>query len=1034
MSLTADQIANAEAELFVVAHRYFAGPDFDTLTLSDFAENGTPTGWTVAHNTITTSGSDWIDITNRVYGKGQWTQEWQGSTIKWTANLSGQNYSEKVVIPSIANMVLGYGVLGTGKLGYGNVATDREYLGTGKSLLCMEYLEVKDAWLVTNAASGVGNIPVNDVSYWPTSGSGEINGERFAYSGSDVGNNYLTNASHVGAGGIGTANTACTHYAGDPISRIYGWRLAWVGMIETSPWQDNYRHGAWWNLTVRSAEASLERTDSPRLRIGALDVASDGNVTTKSTLSLPALEAGNNEFVGATQNVAPANMIDGRLDTVWISQDTPSITGEDYAPFVGADMAKRNYRLMVDEIFFKPVTGFSPKNTWWIELFHNQDNGQGVPWLIMFTENRNGAIVVMYIAAGIGIEDRGRIVICPNRQIFEAYTGGVPAGVTVLETSAFCQAEYTPATISIRNVSAGLSTTPLWLINGLSGPTPKPFNLSSSQGWLAFTTTDVVSASSVVDGAVFSKFLNDEAAMDLVVWSDGPAITTIPSIIPAQDSWEGGACPFNVSTIATGQSIRRNPTGNIATNGPSDWIIESFPRPGGKWDANVAEWAQIELAEHATTLTATASVAATLLTVNDTKGWPTPLTGACCQGIFDTEVFDYTAATGTTITLSGSVSVEHADTTPIYPYADEEKQSGWPLKSITIARRSGLSTIEQGDIYLSSASGCRDYDEANFTADYFTDSPQRFGSTTAYTYEGFAVNETTPGFRWIRTILIVIHKMSDNGRAKINEVKATLVQGSLGESGTNDITNMTPGNVLKKVLVDYSWLADGDVVDNTIYTLPDGTTQQTYGLVGSISMAVTSMPRALDDVARSHGVLVRYGLNGQVYIDRDPWWVAGTDGDDGIIHGFNAARVRGDIQYVEERVLATGLALTAKLPEGTPLDRKFAGGGATTGTGIVEVTDLVVRTEPMAQWMADLLWFKETHPHRVTLVVKGVGEWCRVGQRFWIMWDLANQGYEVDLTGIRMPWICEKVTREWSWTNDKREWSTTLELRIFAGA
>ncbi|MBU2249661.1 MAG: hypothetical protein KKD77_23135, partial [Gammaproteobacteria bacterium] len=979
--LEGHQIANAEAESFVVAHRYFAGPDFDTLTLSNFTENGTPTGWTVAHNTVTTSGSEWVDITQRVYGKGSWTQEWQGSTVKWTANLSGQNYGAKVYVNAATGMVLGYGILGSGKLGYGLVAADRNYLGEGKSLLCMEYLEVKDSWLTSDTASGTTNIPINNGIFWPSSGSGEINGERFAYTG--ISGNGLTSASHVGAGGVGSTGTACTHYAGDPVSRIYGWRMAWVGMIEATPWQDNYRHGAWWNLTVRSAEASLERVDSPRLRIGAINVTEQGSVTTTPTLSVPALEAGNNEFVGTTQNVDASNIIDGRPDTVWISQDAPSITSED-----GYSVASN---LVIDEVFFKPVTGFSPKNTWWVELYHNGGAGVDVDYLWLFTTNRDGVDVALRIPHDtLKLSASGRVVICANRQSFEAYTGGVPSGTTVVSTSGCNSWQYDPSGSQAWFQNMNITGGNLWILNNFVNTTPAAFNLSSSQGWVGFTTSNRVGGSSLPT-TFTTHMVWPWGAIDVVKWADSGSVTGIAEL---SDQWSG--CAVNTSSLVAGQSIRRNPTGNDATGGSADWAVETFPRPGGKWSASSAEWAKIELAEHTTALTATASAAATTLTVDSTEGWPTPITGACYQGILDTEVFDYTAVTGTTITLSGSITDEHADTTPVYPYTDEEKQSGWPIKSITISRRSGLSTIEQGDIYLSSASGCDDYDQVDFATGYYSDSPQRFGSTAAYAYEGFALNETTPGFRWIRTIMIVIHKMSDGGRAKINEVKATLVQGSIGESGTNDITEMTPGGVLKKVLVDYSWLADGDVVDNTSYTLPDGIAKQTYGIVGSISMAVTSMPRALDDVAKSHGVLVRYGLDGKVYIDRDPWWVAGTEGDDGVIYGFNAARVRGDLQYAEERVLSTGLALTARLPDGAVLSRKFAGGGANTGTGIVEVSDLVVRTEAMAQWMADVLWFKETHPHRVTLIVRGVGEWCRVGQRFWIMWDLANQGFEVD--------------------------------------
>ena len=197
-----------------------------------------------------------------------------------------------------------------------------------------------------------------------------------------------------------------------------GWVVWWIGCIAAGEWRDDYRLGAQWQRSVRGTDVTLRLTDAPRLTAGRINIAEDASATASTTLATPSVEAANGEFVGTTANVGASNVVDQRLNTVWISQSPPSSTTASIA--YNAQVPK------IDEVFFKPVAGFDPDRAWWVEIVNASTNSTVVSiWDMLFvTYTALGAHVATRFPAAGELEPGERLVICGNRATFEAMTGG----------------------------------------------------------------------------------------------------------------------------------------------------------------------------------------------------------------------------------------------------------------------------------------------------------------------------------------------------------------------------------------------------------------------------------------------------------------------------------------------------------------------------------------------------------------------------------------------------------------------------------
>jgi len=784
-----------------------------------------------------------------------------------------------------------------------------------------------------------------------------------------------------------------------------GWVVWWLGCIEAGQWRDDYRHGAAWQRAVRGTDATLRLTDAPRMTAGRINVADGAGVAAFSTLGTPASEAGNGEFVGATADVGAGNVIDQRLNTVWIGQLPPTSTTEalSTSPITGA---------MIDEVFFYPLAGFDAAKCWWFEVVNTTATNETISvwgWFLAYTAA--GQHVALYIPRGTSIKPGERIVVCGDRAAFEAYTGGAPSAIQV----------YAANELPDSYVCTGFTD---------KGGTPHQYNINLTRTTRVNLTLNAAGGYVMRVPGDLNGIGGGLSGLDGVKWGTD---RTLPSGLNATEVatylWNGA--PVAIGSLTAGQSLRRNPTGGGAggggtdSNTAADWQIETYPVPGDKFATSRYDWVRVDLLPHDSTLETSITPSATAIAITEgTLGWP-----ASGDGVVESDTFSYTGRTATELTGVTGLTSSHTAGALLYPYANGVAQTGWRLTSVKLRRRPGLAYIRRCEVWVAETTPPTHHPDGADPADVawrmdYTEPHYSRSNLNGFTGLGGGpdlVIQLAPdtGGRWVRSLLVNILEMyPDAGevtgaRAKLNEVELTLDEMTLPDQGVTSLPNACAGDFAGYLVDEYSWLQASDFLDLT---------QAGWGELGAVATAIQPLPVVLEDLANIHGCIIMWGVDGQLTWLRDPWWPGGItahpDCAAGPIYRWEPATVRGEIVFEQRQTEVTGVAVTAQDGEGNPLERVTAPPGV-TGSGVREFTGLTVAHQDAARLLAYKLELREKNQEHCTLTVRGLGEWCWPTQTYYVEWPDGTE---------RGTWIAERVT--WSWAfGATKTWGCTLDLR-----
>ena len=785
------------------------------------------------------------------------------------------------------------------------------------------------------------------------------------------------------------------------------WLLHYIGEITDINFTHEYSEQRGWQADINSIDYLLRDTDSPILNFGEINIASEASVTAKSTLVLPEAEAGKGEFISVPYSVAPENVVDGRLNTLWISQDPPVITGETLPFSTGSTP-----QFLIDEFLHKPYLGWNQEEAWWIEILNcttvdiyggtetylDSDHIEGV--VVARNTDGNDACIEFkkwryyptdehYGEEKYAARNEGRFLVCGNKHIFDAYTGGYNAYDFLIDARTYGGVGWN----ANDDVNAG---------GGAVRTNEIPFNLHPTDGYIAIGAHPPTG----------SKISNKH--WDVVKWGASP---TVPANIAACAQWAGSG--INIASLANGYSIRRTATG-VDTNAISDWKQEAYPKPGGKYTTNDYQWLKLELREHESTLDRdfTTGSHTEIYFSEGTTGWQ-----SSGSGIVEGEIFYYTGRTGSTLTGITGPSSNHYKGATVYPLNnDGEAMTGWLCNNMTIRRMPKTKYIKQLRVYFSQYANTVnppgvDEEENNWESDYDDHfiSYENGDSTPADPINkpmlradiDLAIRLPSGASRWVRTILIIINSMEDSGRAKINEVEVRLDQTSINTSDTYSLADSSSYNLIRYLLNTYTWLTStNSIIDYT---------SANWGLIGNLTTSAESVISVIDDIAKNSGVVVEYGRDAKVRVRTDPWWPGGI-WETYPVANLTKSNLRRELNINHEHNNVIGVALTCQDGTGKIMERVVVP-PSKFGSGVIEISNMVVATQNDVTPLAWNLYFKEKNKNTASLTLKGIGSPFKCGDRIYLTWGNDDYAY----------WIIESISEDHSYD----DWATKLNIRQF---
>lgn len=843
-----------------------------------------------------------------------------------------------------------------------------------------------------------------------------------------------------------------------------GWVLDWMGVVINGEYNNDYRNGAEWTRSVGGVNNLLSRINAPRKILTPYNIASGKSVDASTTLVNAYLEARNKEFIGTTATVSPSNVTDENIRTPWISDGTPSTVGDTEAKNAGA---------VISEIMLIPAPGWNQKTAWWFEI--NAVNGPFTPNhrsnegdCITFTNSRGQVFDFRNTGWTYDLAMGHFGVVCSDRKIFNAYTGGRHGVDWVYDLST--------ANINEYGLGGGFD---FWLNPESDYITVySPANLGM---------VDVVAWSR--DGSVGSDW-GDPGHLPSDQWGyrvgsdDDDYYTVLDQAISLNDL---GYQP--------GNSIKRKNT-NYDTNRYLDWELCIYPTPGTRLLPQFFEWLHIDLGLVDTTITADSAAGATQLQLSDTIGWTT---SGYNYGIVEGEIFSYTGIDGTSlvgIPATGELSLKAphssgAICTPAFP-ADLDRNNLYPVRFIKLMRRDGLPTIFKARIFVSKyeaptmpdinepwqVAWMQDWDEHIFPifspyialqtgsiiiveaapgdttltlkdASLWSEAGTAVfaGGGETFTWSGKSGNTLTgvdgivnthyaselvviytPGpmisvetrypyandqqipFTPMRHILICIDEMSDKGRAKLNELQVII------DSGIED--DVVLGSITSGTLI-HSLLAS---VPSSICTVKEVITEA-INPIGMHATAIAPYTDVIDAICSSTGQFVFYGYTGEVEIFQNPWWP--TSVLIGPRHVLGDAARRGSVAASMGRSEYLAVALNVSSPDRTRSWREVYPRRTDTVSYMTkEVNGIVLDNEILAKQLAEMFYYIERNNVTLEFEVKGIARWLTPGQWISVQSDIDPYLHIVEDFGSifdRMGLVVESVSVSMRYTEDKSQ-------------
>jgi hypothetical protein len=647
------------------------------------------------------------------------------------------------------------------------------------------------------------------------------------------------------------------------------WVVLFFGSITNKNVRDDYKQGGEFTLKVEGPQAYLRSKSIDSHRFGRNNLAENRPVTVSSTLLDVRQEADSGEFTGAP-SVEGANLVDGNLSTLWISQTVPDVTQE--------SRPTGSFYARISEIYPRHLIGYNHADYQWFE------------------------IVIGDYAEELGIDYNSlfryfftSLTGWPGIELMRTDTGGVKAGDIVLVCSnrkkfeeAFATAKYHKIIDARRQL---FNTNGDWMA------------LARSVSWHQYDTGWGTHCN---DAVVFGS------ASYPVDWPD-------PGVAGEDPRWSGAAIPLP----DYGHSLRRSPTMTTDTGTAADWIEDEYPLPGRHESAN-GEWASVELPAM------TATLAAQLDAGYTTDAELTNLDGLTESGRvqIDIEWIDYASLdrannkiVGLTRGVGDTTDATHAASTPVYQVENGVATNTLRISSVAWRRRTVYNSTtlvvpEDFSIWVTEEES-PNYPSTGLPGSEWT----RVAVAHAWTDTEF-VQQFSPVRA--RHVMVFIREMSDGGRAKLNEFDVYEAVTTISDD-ENTAEYSDTGAIVKHVLkthvgLDANKLTINDVVpflnwttakSNVLALLDDLGKKTSCALVCELDGSLTWEHDPLYPLYTLPDIAIEFGRNTAIQVS--PQWSHGRETAQIIVHARDAESSRqftgqyppspatiGDTQVVED--------------------------------------------------------------------------------------------------------------------------------------
>lgn len=689
------------------------------------------------------------------------------------------------------------------------------------------------------------------------------------------------------------------------------WRNWFWGWLEGSNIRDDQNRVADWEANVVSSAGVLTTTKAPAIKIGLRNLALSGSATASSTLTVADSEIGNGEFTGSDPDLSPAQVLDNKLSTLWISA---GYIGEDN-PIDLPDHIRE--KIGITQVFISPTPG-NP-GTRWIEI------------TAIEAVTGNHTIIAGWdyvLPIPIALEAGDRLLVVENPAAFSAYfpdaegeifdaatvalhnannqkyliemdgaTGTFTLEVLAADTANIAHnasaADVQAALVALGGVgpdSVRVTGSPgEWLVTfindlgGVNGPgmTANFTGLTGGTPAIAETQTGGAEFPMPESGVEIFNYLPRSGAVlrlffppagqgqSNMAWGNAQAMTTW------QPEWDGPA----LAAPGSGETMRTIFDGGGSPAESKDyWEVGRVATPGYSILAEDFEWVLVET--QGMNLRLGEDITDTSPDTDDVLNIENQAGDASTDGLdpsgylqIGAEQIEYTKdAQGVAVVVSrganGTTPSSHTAGQVVYALDHNDNTTeAYRVTSLDLLRASGVPVLETFKVYRSSQDNVRTPDQASYLTDWdlVADVSGHSGATWGHDLEAAVTYAPR-----VKYLLVEIYKMGGSVpyRAHVNQIKILADGEGFASSGSTWLESATVAEAVAG-LAALAGLPAAAVLDlGGTPTLDDITTEP-----GGTWQTITD----LADMTRCR---ITLGRDNRLTVGVDPFWgISGLPGE-----------------------------------------------------------------------------------------------------------------------------------------------------------